>query len=405
MNGLAVSGVTSQGSREYQEDAFGHWMSENGLIFAVVADGAGGHGGGEQAAKAVIESAALAWKTPPTSAEAGDFLERWMADAHAAVNASSKASRRSGRAVVVACIADAGKLTWVHAGDSRLIRFVDGKFAGRTRDDSVVQVLFEQGEITEEEMGKHPDQSRLLQSLGGNEAPTPRLGSAPWKDGDAAILCSDGFWEHLTNPELEHLVSGKPSTRATALAAAVEKAVRRAGKKADNTTAILISNGGGSGGATHGQFPLFFWLLVLLTCAVWLWVWQGEKIRSHLPPRIQSWFHQPSDAPDRSEVRSEVHEQVKHPVQHEEPAQPKVPYQPSMLDRPHLPDQPEELDVPEEQGQQQAPDQPEAPQSTDDPAVSPSVPAAVPAVEPASRENPKPVNGPEKPPAPQEDPP
>ena len=255
----------SQGAREYQEDARGHWFDPAAKhLFAVVADGAGGHGGGADASRATIASAAQTWEKCSASdlADPAAFLANWMAAAHRAVIEESARIRRSARAVVVACLTDGHTLHWVHAGDCRLLRFHEGQLVERTRDDSVVQVLFERGDITEEEMGTHPDQSRLLQSLGGEDAPSPRPGKAEVMAGDALILCSDGFWEHLKREELEELIAVPPARRQRALDQAVAKAVRRGGTKADNTTAILIAFDDGKNRSSSG-IGLALLLLIL----------------------------------------------------------------------------------------------------------------------------------------------
>ena len=140
---FSVVSSISQGARDHQEDACGHWThpAENQL-FAVVADGAGGHGGGAEASKATIASAARTWEKISTSdlADPAAFLAQWMKDAHLAVNEASAKIHRSARAVVVACFTDGNSVHWVHAGDCRLLRFHEGKLVERTRDDSVVQV-------------------------------------------------------------------------------------------------------------------------------------------------------------------------------------------------------------------------------------------------------------------------
>ena len=276
---LTVVSSISQGEREYQEDACGHWSDASGTrLFAVVADGAGGHGGGADASQAAIDSAARTWEKRPAGylAEPAAFLAKWMMDAHLAVNEAAARIRRSARAVVVACFTDGLSSHWVHAGDCRLLRFHEGKLVERTRDDSVVQVLFERGDITEEEMGNHPDQSRLLQSLGGDEPPSPRPGSAEVVAGDVLILCSDGFWEHLKREELEKLVSEPPTRRQRALDHAVADAVRRGGQKADNTTAVMIVVGETKGGGSRSgiRWALLLVLAALAGCAAAL-LWGG----------------------------------------------------------------------------------------------------------------------------------
>ena len=305
---ISVVTAISQGARDYQEDAWGHWSDAAGTwLFAVVADGAGGHGGGSDASRAAISYSAKIWEKCVVNdlADPAAFLAKWMENAHRAVNEESARIHRSARAVVVACLTDGRTAHWVHAGDSRLLRFHEGKLVERTRDDSVVQVLFERGDITEEEMGTHPDQSRLLQSLGGDEAPSPRPGNAEMMAGDVLILCSDGFWEYLKPVELEKLSATAPGKRQQALNHAVADAVRRAGSKADNTTAVMIAFDGTESAVSCSGIH---WALLLLAALVvgaavgwWLggrtdhlafpdthWRWSGDKAESRLAPEVPS---------------------------------------------------------------------------------------------------------------------
>lgn len=275
---ISLVSAIHQGARDHQEDACGHWSDSAGKqLFAVVADGAGGHGGGAEASKATIASAAQTWEKRPVGdlADPAAFLVQWMQDAHLAVNEASAKIHRSARAVVVACFTDGESAQWVHAGDCRLLRFHEGKLVERTRDDSVVQVLFERGDITEEEMGTHPDQSRLLQSLGGEEPPSPRPGNANVAAGDVLILCSDGFWEHLKPAELEKLAATPPMKRQHALDQAVAEAVRRAGAKADNTTAVMIALDENGSSRLNARWCLLLLLAVLAGCAAAL-SWSGK---------------------------------------------------------------------------------------------------------------------------------
>jgi len=87
---------------------------------------------------------------------------------------------------------------WAHIGDSRLYHFRKRKLLQRTRDHSVVQLLVDLGRVKEKEMAEHPDQSRLLKGLGGKEPPKPDFGQASLCPGDSFVLCSDGFWEHVS---------------------------------------------------------------------------------------------------------------------------------------------------------------------------------------------------------------
>jgi serine/threonine protein phosphatase PrpC len=225
------------GKRERQEDAVGFWEKrDDGTLFAVVADGAGGHGGGAEAAAAAVSEAEKCWQAGTGQGGAPEFLADWMSKAHDAVNRSISSKYADARTVAVALLVRGNRADWVHAGDCRLYHFRQGKLLSRTRDDSVVQVLFEKGEIAEEEMGTHEDQNRLLQAIGGSEPPKPRSGGADLEPEDVLLLCSDGFWERLKPEEMAYLVN---SPRSETLEKTLQLAVDRGKAKADNASVIM----------------------------------------------------------------------------------------------------------------------------------------------------------------------
>lgn len=233
------------GMRERQEDAAAFWESnDGGTLFAVVADGAGGHGGGTEASHAAVAEAGKCWEQWTNDGNPPEFLADWMRKAHDAVNLSVRHQHADARTVAVALLLRGNQADWVHAGDCRLYHFGQGRLLTRTRDDSVVQVLFEKGEITEEEMGTHEDQNRLLQAIGGSEPPRPRRGSANLEPEDVLLLCSDGFWERLKLEELEGLVATPQKLRAKMLEKTLQLAVKRGGGKSDNASVIMIFPGG-----------------------------------------------------------------------------------------------------------------------------------------------------------------
>jgi serine/threonine protein phosphatase PrpC len=228
------------GKRLRQEDAVGVWQSEpETTLFVVVADGAGGHGGGAEASTAAVAAAERQWTERSDGPEAEAFLRSWMSSAHEAVNREARGNDADARTVAVALIAKGNRADWAHAGDCRLYHIRNGEIQSRTRDDSVVQVLFEQGTITEAEMGTHEDQNRLLQALGGDDPPKARLGGAEIQPGDVLLLCSDGFWENLEPQEITQLAGIPLKRRQKALEKAVHLAVERGGQKADNTSVVM----------------------------------------------------------------------------------------------------------------------------------------------------------------------
>jgi serine/threonine protein phosphatase PrpC len=279
------------GKRERQEDAVGFWENKNeGLLFAVVADGAGGHGGGAEASAAAVTEAERCWQAGVKAGNAAEFLAGWMGMAHDAVNRSARLQHAGARTVAVALLVQGTRADWVHAGDCRLYHFRAGKLLTRTRDDSVVQVLFENGEITEGEMGTHEDQNRLLQAIGGGEPPKPRHGSAVIESEDVFLLCSDGFWEHLKPEEIADLVDSPKSRWSEVLHTMVNLAVNRGGEKADNASVILA----GFGEPNALQAPRLrswgCWVLLVAAVAVGLGLcfWYNDRLTGlwerHSPP-------------------------------------------------------------------------------------------------------------------------
>lgn len=201
---LAV--LSRQGGRASNQDACGHWRSEQRLC-CVVADGAGGHGGGDVASKLVvrhiIDQASLA---PLTRAdEVHDLL--FDANAHLRRHQSESDSTRDMHSTVVALFVDLDgrEALWGHAGDSRLYLFRDGGVLSHTRDHSVVQAMVDAGMLMPEQVRTHPRRSELQSAIGSR--PEDLLVSTaprPWpiEPRDAFLLCTDGLWEYVDEAEM-----------------------------------------------------------------------------------------------------------------------------------------------------------------------------------------------------------
>lgn len=269
-----------QGPREEQQDACITLKSaELGTALLVVSDGVGGKSGGRMAARKVVELAEVLWK------ERGGLFPDPKADlaslcrvAHQQINELGRKHDTSPRATIVALYLDKARAYWAHSGDSRLYHFRGGKFVSRTEDHSVVQVLVRQGLAKESEMGTHPDQGTLLQSLGGEDYKEPGQGAAEIGEEDGFLLCSDGFWERTPPPEMAALLACPAAEAGKALRHAVERAVSRNGPKGDNVTAALaLPAVPGSAVLPPAVSGLFKTLIlafgtVALLGIVWLWM-------------------------------------------------------------------------------------------------------------------------------------
>lgn len=232
------------GRREEQQDAIWIGSSLEDQFF-VVADGVGGQRGGRSASQNIVCVAESLWGSCDRSRiSAREFLERFVRSAHEAINEEAESPLSRARSTIVALLLSGGEAHWIHSGDCRLYHIRNGSIVERTFDHTVVQILFSKGEITEEEMGTHPDQGRLLQSLGGDEFLEPDYNSVNLEEGtNEFFLCSDGFWEYIKSEEIAMLFSSKAGTSSDAqelLDWLGRQATERAGDNADNISSILV---------------------------------------------------------------------------------------------------------------------------------------------------------------------
>lgn len=201
---LAV--LSRQGGRSSNEDACGHWQSERRLC-CVVADGAGGHGGGDVASQLVvrhiIDQASLA---PLTRA---DEVQDLLIDTNAQLrrHQSESGSTRDMHSTVVALFVDLAsrEALWGHAGDSRLYLFRDGSMLSHTRDHSAVQAMVDAGLLMPEQLRQHPRRSELQSALGCRpEDLLVSTAARPWllEPHDVFLLCTDGLWEYVDEAEM-----------------------------------------------------------------------------------------------------------------------------------------------------------------------------------------------------------
>jgi serine/threonine protein phosphatase PrpC len=224
------------------QDRLGHWRTGRALLM-VVTDGLGGHPHGEVAAQVAVEhfGSAFEREARPALSDPAQFLKRGMSGAHAAIirDAYRLGLPDAPRTVIVACVVQDGYAYWSHVGDCRLYLVRDGRIVLRTRDHTMVQQLIDEGRIREEALFSHPERNRLLQCLGGVQAPRLEpVDRARLAKNDTLLLCSDGLWGPLTHRQLIHSLLTRQLTEAlTDLAGLAEQ---RAGQQCDNVTALAM---------------------------------------------------------------------------------------------------------------------------------------------------------------------
>ena len=215
----------------------------NGVLIAV-ADGMGGHAGGEVASKVAITT--LAQLLPilnndemdPESLE--DFLQSSLLDVDAEIAATADANDRlSGMGTTLTAVALYRNTAYVmHAGDSRAYRLRGNEFMQITKDHSVVQELIDSGAISEAEAAIHPQRSVLTNVFMGHGNITPLLIAYDIKPGDKYLLCSDGLNNVVSNSEIHKLMNDP---------AAIDKLIELTYERGapDNVTILLAEVGDG----------------------------------------------------------------------------------------------------------------------------------------------------------------
>lgn len=199
--------MSRRGGRNYNEDACGHWHSDNHLC-CVVADGAGGHGGGDKASRLAVQHVIGGFSADPSSDAA--TLERLIRQTSQTIigHRGDEPSQANMHTTVVSLFIDldANSAAWAHSGDSRLYAFRGGRIQVQTRDHSVVQSLADTGMLAPADMRTHPQRSELLCALGTeDEDLLVGVSQQSWamQPGDVFLLCTDGLWEYVEEPDLE----------------------------------------------------------------------------------------------------------------------------------------------------------------------------------------------------------
>ena len=202
---------------------------------AVVADGMGGHPGGDIASRVAVEAVERA-----LADDAAGLTEALHA-AHRAVVEAGGVEGKPGMGTT--CVAarlrsDALECAWV--GDSRLYRLHAGRLERLSRDHSHVQSLVDAGALSPEAAEHHPERHILTQCLGGFGYDVPEIEHriVPVAFGDRVLLCTDGLTGELSDARIESVLAGTPDDR-TAARALVEAALAAGGR--DNVTVIVAT--------------------------------------------------------------------------------------------------------------------------------------------------------------------
>jgi serine/threonine protein phosphatase PrpC len=236
--------VSALGDREDNQDRAAIVVAEDAAIMLVF-DGMGGHENGAQAAEVglrIVQDEFMAADLPLFDPQG--FLYMAMAHAHdEVVNIGTDlAVDFRPRATCAVCLIQENGCWWGHIGDSRIYHMREGQLLTRSRDHSHVEVLIQEGAITEEEALDHPMRNFVECCIGG-DAPVPDMSitrKMPLEPGDVLLACTDGLWSGTSDEEMADMATNPDCKLAENLKALSVKALTTNAPYSDNTTGAAL---------------------------------------------------------------------------------------------------------------------------------------------------------------------
>ena len=208
-----------------------------GKHFLLVADGMGGHAAGELASSTTVAIVAQV----DNNKEKLEDLESKLIEIPKVItkelkNAINKDSSRAGMGTTLtAAVIQENKLRVSHVGDSRAYLVRNKQISRITKDQTYIQSLIDNNEITEDEARTHPQRSLLLQAIDGITESIPVITTTGIFENDKIVLCSDGLTNVVADEEILEIVN--QFDYVGAVSALIEKALENGGP--DNITVVV----------------------------------------------------------------------------------------------------------------------------------------------------------------------
>lgn len=211
---ITGKGYTNKGGREYNEDK-GLFGIRDDCCYAIIADGLGGHGNGDIASETAVRTIKECMEQWTGEKElTKEEIESWFDMANRNVMAMQTAACKMKTTLSFLYIdGRAGKARLAHLGDSRIYHFEDGKCKFCTFDHSVSRMAVLAGEIEWDDIRFHVDRNKLIKAIGKAETVNAESEELILKrqTDHAFLLCTDGFWEYITEEEMENTLQSAES--------------------------------------------------------------------------------------------------------------------------------------------------------------------------------------------------
>ncbi len=233
------AGATDTGCvRSANQDSY--YIDPEGRFF-VVADGMGGHAGGEIASKIAVDSIRecldALWNTTVSPQK---LMEDAISKANQAIIEDQNANPiRSDMGTTVVLLIFREEQPWFcHIGDSRLYRLRGAKLEQISEDHTWIARAIQTGVVNADEAKSHPWRHMLLQCLGREDVKDVASRAIEWQPGDRFLICSDGLTEELSDDRIAHQLKSIRNCQQSAQAL-IESAKLRGGR--DNITVVVVS--------------------------------------------------------------------------------------------------------------------------------------------------------------------
>lgn len=240
---MAISGNSAAASHVGRVRANNQDSAYAGTHLFIVADGMGGHAGGDVASAITIKHVVEADRVFDNAENAAEVLhDTLIAANHILSDTVIEHNELTGMGTTVSGMVRVGnKMAMAHIGDSRIYLLRDGTMKQITHDHTFVQRLVESGRITLEEAAVHPRRSVLMRVLGDVDA-APEIDTEVFetKSGDRWLLCSDGLSSFVTEEKIAATLR-----RVTDPDAATERLIQASLDQGapDNVTVVIVDIG------------------------------------------------------------------------------------------------------------------------------------------------------------------
>lgn len=220
--------------REANQDAV---LAEYPLF--IVADGMGGHIGGEIASTSTVDRLRpVAVAGNVTTKEIEKALSRAVEDIASHPETTDDGTGTTVTGVYLDVTGPVPHWVTLNIGDSRVYLCRDGSIVQITTDHSVVQELIAAGRLSPEEAENHPYGNVITRAVGPSDGVAPDYVRLDVVDGDRFVICSDGLTKELTDYGIQHFL-GEHDDPAEAVAAMLDAALENGGR--DNVTLIVLN--------------------------------------------------------------------------------------------------------------------------------------------------------------------